>query len=460
MSDLKQLTILLVEDEDELRHETAAFLELHYARIYQAGNGREALKLFEQKHPDLIISDIRMPVMDGLELAAKLKTLSPDTPFIFCTAFSETVYLLKAIELGVAAFIRKPVDTDQMLDIIAKTAIPILQRREIMELSEELVNSIAVQLGGGKAQQAVATQVARVAHSSFNILLQGETGTGKSRLAGIIHSLSQRRKGPLVTVQLGAIPEQLVESELFGHIKGSFTGADRTRTGLIETAAGGTLFLDDIETAPAGVQAKLLRCVEEKRYTPVGSSSEKTADVRIISSSNCNLKGLAKNRLFREDLYYRLADFTLRLPPLREIPESILPMALTFLSDTCAELGRELPPLDDNAASQLTKMPWPGNIRQLKSVIRQAALYAKETVTISDLAADTDHHEHSPLISDLSHRPAPPPFPCEMDKLEKWSLEQALLYCGGKRMKTAAMLGMNYYTFRRHLEKHGIAASD
>ncbi len=460
MNELKRLTILLVEDEDELRQETAAFLELYYSRVYQAANGREALLLFEQKSPDMIISDIRMPVMDGIDLAIQIKKRSPETPFVFCTAFSETTYLLKAIELGVSAFVRKPVDTEQLLDVIAKAATPTLQRREIRELSDELITTVAAQLGGGAAQEAVAEQAARVAHSSFAILLQGETGTGKSRLAGIIHSMSQRRKGPFVTVQLGAIPEQLVESELFGHLKGSFTGADRNRTGLIETAAGGTLFLDDIETTPAAVQAKLLRCVEEKRYTPVGSSSENTADVRIIASSNCNLKEWAQKRLFREDLYYRLADFTLRLPPLRETPESIVPMALTFLRDTSEELGRDTPLLDEAAAFMLTGMPWPGNVRQLKSVIRRATLSAGPILTAADITNDSDYHEMLFPPSETNDHLLPPPFPCEMSTLEKWSLEQALLYCGGKRMKTATMLGMNYYTFRRHLEKHSIAAGD
>lgn len=460
MNELKNLTILLVEDEDELRQETAAFLELYYSRVHQAANGRDALLLFEQNAPDLVISDIRMPVMDGLELAAQLKKRSPETPVIFCTAFSETVFLLKAIELGISAFIRKPVDTEQLLEVIAKAATPTLQRREIRELSDELITTIAEQLGGGAAQEALAEQAARVAHSSFSILLQGETGTGKSRLAGIIHSLSQRRKGPFVTVQLGATPEQLVESELFGHIKGSFTGADRTRTGLIETAAGGTLFLDDIETTPAAVQGKLLRCVEEKRFTPVGSNSEKCADVRIIASSNCNLKELSLRRQFREDLYYRLADFTLRLPPLRETPESIVPMALSFLRETCSELNREVPLLDDEAAVMLTKMPWPGNVRQLKSIIRRAALSAGEILTSADITDNIDSHEILAASHDASNTPVPPPFPCEMDSLEKWTLEQALLYCGGKRMKTAMMLGMNYYTFRRRLERHGIAVND
>ena len=460
MNELKHLSLLLVEDEDELRQETAAFLELYYSRVYQAANGREALLVFEQKRPDLVISDIRMPVMDGLELAAQLNKRSPETPVIFSTAFSETTYLLKAIELGIAAFIRKPVDTDQLLEVINKAATPTFQRREIKELSDELITTIAAQLGGGKAQEAIAEQAARVSQSSFTILLQGETGTGKSRLAGIIHSLSQRRKGPFVTVQLGAIPEQLVESELFGHIKGSFTGADRNRTGLIETASGGTLFLDDIETAPTAVQAKLLRCVEEKRFTPVGSSIEKTADVRVIASSNCNLKDWANKRLFREDLYYRLADFTLRLPALRETPENIVPMALTFLRDTCAEIERDVPLLDETAALLLAGLPWPGNIRQLKSVIRRATLSAGQILTAADIRSDIDYHETIFPLSDPATHSSPPPFPCEMDELEKWSLEQALLYCGGKRMKTATMLGMNYYKFRRRLEKHGIATGD
>jgi DNA-binding NtrC family response regulator len=458
MTNLKGLDILLVEDEDDLRRETAAFLELFCNKVIQADNGRNALDLFEAERPDLVISDIRMPFMDGLELAARLKSSSPDTPILFCTAFTETFYLLKAIELGVVAFIRKPVDTDELLAVIARAAEPLLQRRQISGLSAELAASLSVHLGAAPAQKTLAEQAARVARTSFSILLEGETGTGKSRLAGIIHSLSPRSERQFITVQLGAIPVQLAESELFGHVKGAFTGADRTRTGLVEAAQGGTLFLDDIEACPLTVQAKLLRFVEEKCFTSVGSTVEKTVDVRVVAASNHRLQEAVIAGRFREDLYYRLADVTICLPSLREAPETILPLALRFLKETCDELGRSLPVLDDEVQELLGRMPWPGNIRQLKSVIRRAALNSGTVIGIAEIAGAGDSPAMITTPVSGNTLPAPPPFPCGIDALEKWSLEQALRFCGGKRMKTAMMLGMNYYTFRRRIEKYGISA--
>lgn len=453
MTDLKQLAILLVEDEDELRREIVAFLEIFCKRVVAAKNGRDALTLIVNQPPDLVISDIRMPVMGGLELAAQMKKLAPDTPLIFCSAFIETDYLLKAIELQTAAFVRKPVDTDELLTVISRIALPVLQRREIQGLTAELDATLKFQLGSTPSQLGVAEQVPRVARTSFNVLLEGETGSGKSRLASIIHQLSPRREKPLVTIQLGAIPQQLAESELFGHVKGAFTGADRTRTGLVESAQGGTLFLDDIDACPPPLQAKLLRFIEEKKFTPVGSSTEKIVDLRVISASNRNLKKESQAGHFREDLYYRLADVTIALPPLRETTETIVPLALKFLRETCDELGRSIPLLDNEARQLLCAMPWPGNIRQLKSVIRRAALNSGKTIVATDIDPIA-----SPARSADLHQP--PPFPCQMENLEVWMLEQALRYCQGHRMKTAAMLGMNYYTFRRRLEKYGISADE
>ena len=457
---LKSLTVLLAEDEDDLRRETAAFLELYCGLVIQASNGREALALFDTHRPDLVISDIRMPVMDGLELAACLKGSSSDTPLIFCTAFTETSYLLKAIELGVDAFVRKPVDTDELLAAIAKVTLPLLQRREIEGVSDELMASLRIQMGDTPAHWGVVEQTAKVARTSFNVLLEGETGTGKSRLAAIIHSLSPRRGAPFITVQMGALPLNLAESELFGHVKGAFTGADRNHTGLVEAAAGGTIFLDDIESCPPELQGKLLRFVEEKKFIPVGSTVEKKADVRIIAASNRNLKEEALAGHFREDLYYRLADATIILPPLRETPAAIAPLALKFLRQTCDELGRNMAFLNDEASNLLVSMSWPGNIRQLKSVIRRAALKAGNVIGAADIETQSDPAGVVPALLANSDIPVPPPFPCGMDKLESWSLEQALRYCGGKRMKTATMLGMNYYTFRRRLQKHGITAGE
>jgi DNA-binding NtrC family response regulator len=457
---LRNLTILLVEDEQELRHETAAFLELFCDRVIQAAEGKEALALIEVQRPDLVISDIRMPVMDGLELASRMKERWPDTPLIFCTAFTETSYLLKGIELGVAAFIRKPVDTDELLAVISKAAVPLLQRREIEGLSDELTASLRAQIGNSPAQRAIVEQATHVARTSFNVLLEGETGTGKSRMAAFVHSLSPRRDAAFVTVQLAALPLHLAESELFGHVRGAFTGADRNRIGLAETADGGTLFLDDVESCSTELQGKLLRFVEEKKFTPLGSTMEKKVDVRIISASNRNLKEEVLAGCFREDLYYRLSDITLLLPPLRETPDAIVPLAFRFLRETCDELGRSVPYIDDSACTLLASLPWPGNIRQLKSVIRRIVLNAGNVIGASDIAVQSDSTAAVPPVSADCSSPTPPPFPCKMETLERWSLEQALCYCGGKRMKTAMMLGMNYYTFRRRLEKHGITAAE
>lgn len=457
ISKLKSLTLLLVEDEKELRSETASFLELYCTRVIQAAHGREALALMESERPDLVISDIRMPVMDGLELAYALKQRWPDTPLIFCTAFTETSYLLKGIELGVAGFVRKPPDADELLAVITKAALLLIQRREIEGLTDELTASLRTQIGDTPPLRAVAEQATRVARTPFNVLLEGETGTGKSRLAAIIHALSPRRDAPFVSVQMGALPLHLAESELFGHLKGAFTGADRHRVGLAETADGGTMFLDDVESCSVELQGKLLRFVEEKKFTPLGGASEKKVDVRIIAASNRDLKKEVLTGFFREDLYYRLADVTISLPPLREAPQSVVPLALRFLRETCSELGDVLPYLNKEACDVLTSMPWPGNIRQLKSVMRRAVLNAGSCIGAADVALLSS--DATTVLRPTADRctPAPPPFPCAMDQLETWSLEQALSYCGGMRMKTAAMLGMNYYTFRRRLEKHGIA---
>jgi DNA-binding NtrC family response regulator len=457
MKKLKRVSVLLVEDESDLRRETAAFLELYCGRVIAAANGREALDLFIALKPDLVVTDIRMPVMDGLELAARLKEISTLTPVVVHTAFSETSYLLKAIELGVAGFVKKPTDADELLATLARVAIPIMQRLDIEALADEQDASVMAWMGAGPALKALAAEVNRVARTPFNVLLQGETGSGKSHLAGIIHSLSSRCDRPFVSINLGAMPEQLAESELFGYVRGAFTGATANRTGLVETARGGAIFLDDVDACPPVIQAKLLRFVEEKRFTPLGSSTERTGDVRIISASNKDLKEAVRSGRFREDLYYRLADFVIHLPSLRQAPEMIVPLAVRFLQETCEELGRDIPLLDDGARRLLAEGRWTGNIRQLKSVVRRAALACGDVLAASDIASAMGERESAPPhAAENGFSVLPPPFPCSMDALEKWSLEQALLFCEGKRMKTAAMLGLNYYTFRRRLEKHAI----
>jgi len=460
MKNLKNLSILLVEDEAKLRREIAAFLEIYCDHVTEAADGLEALERFTAQPSDLVISDIRMPHMNGLKLAAKLKELSPETPVILCTAFTETSYLLKAIELGVVALVRKPLDMDELLGKIGAAAAHIIQQYEINSLSSGLAASITAQLGAGSAMDAISEQAARAASTPFNLLLQGETGSGKSFLAGIIHQISSCRNGPFVSVQVAAMPEHLAEGQLFGHVRGAFTDAVQPMVGLVESAQGGTLFLDDVEACPLRIQTKLLRLVEEKRYMSLGSATEKTGDVRIISASNRNLSQEVKSGRFREDLYYRLADVVITMPPLRDMRDAIVPLAVRFLQDTCWVIGRTVPLLDKDARSLLTDSGWPGNIRQLKSVIRRILINADDVVTAPAITAAIQAGDRgdlsAPVSANLFQSPCPPPFPCSMDALEKWSFEQALNFCGGKRMRTAAMLEMNYSTFKRRLRKHGV----
>lgn len=457
MTDLSDVTILLVEDEAELRGKTAAFLGLSCKEVLTAAHGREALAVVAGLRPDLVLSDIRMPVMDGLTLAAHLKKEAPTLPVVLCTAFTDTEYLLKAIELGVAGFVRKPVNGAELLATLARAALPVVQQRRLTGLTEGITATLATRLGGSPAMRHVADQAVRAAATPFALLLQGETGSGKSHLASLIHDLSPLRNGPFVAVHLGTLPEHLAESELFGHAKGAFTGADRTTAGLVTTAANGTLFLDDIDAAPLGFQAKLLRFVEEKSYIPVGETTPRRVECRIITATNRDLRELASRQEFREDLYYRLADLVIVLPPLRDNREAIEPLVQSFYRQTGDELGRILPPLDSSALAALKDLPWTGNIRELKSVVRRLALTSSPVVDAATVVAVTGWSTPSPKDSAPADHTIPPPsFPCTLNEMEKWFYSQALSHCGG-RMKTARMLDLNYNTFRSTLRRLGLA---
>ncbi len=462
MTDLTELTILLVEDEAELRRKTAAFLKLSCKEVLTAANGLEALELVAACRPDLVLSDIRMPVMDGLALAARLLLEAPSLPVVFCTAFTDTGYLLKAIELGVAGFVRKPVNGAELLATLARAALPVLQQRRLAGLTQGLADTVAARLGGSPAMQRIADQAVQAAGTPFAVLLQGETGSGKSHLAFILHDLSPRRSAPLVTINLGALPEPLAESELFGHVKGAFTGADRSTAGLVAGAEGGTLFFDDIDAASPALQAKLLRLVEQKSYLPVGGTLPRTVECRIIAATNRDLKELAARKEFREDLYYRLADLVITIPPLREHRESIEPLLRNFLRQTGDELGRLLPPLEPSAVAALEALPWPGNIRELKSVVRRLALTAGPAIDAAAVAAAVGA-DPVPPPEPVAANPfvtPPPSFPCSMESLEKWLYAEALGYCQGGKMKSARMLDLNYNTFRSALRRLGLESAN
>jgi DNA-binding NtrC family response regulator len=449
MADKTELKVLYVEDEPDLRQRIRIVLEMHFETVLCAADGQEGLELFRRGRPDVVVCDIRMPVMDGLELTLAIREIAPATPVILCTAFTETSYLLRAIELGVSAYLRKPLDCRELVQAIASAALPILQQREL-ERSRELERaSLGLLLGESPAMQETIRQAQRIAQSDFSLVIQGETGVGKSHLASIIHGLSRRRQHPFITVTVSALPEPLVESQLFGHVKGAFTGAVASTRGLFEEASGGTLFLDDVDCAPPAIQAKLLHAVERKQFYPVGGSHPVTVDTRIIAASNRDLHQEVQKGNFREDLYYRLGETVVTLPPLRERGEDIMLLARGFLAEVSRELDRPTPLLPADAALMLVRHPWPGNVRELKSVMKRAALFAGETITVSDLAY---------VMNDV-RRAADKGSPLTIQSLEELkrdAVRQALAASGGRKMEAARLLDVDYSSFKRMLDRYGL----
>jgi DNA-binding NtrC family response regulator len=449
MNEKVPITILYVEDEPDLRERIRIVLNMYFTHVIVAANGKEGLELFTHHLPDIVVSDIKMPVMDGLEFTKRIRKAAPETPVILTTAFTETDYLLKAIELGVTAYVRKPLDCRLLVETITHAATPILQKIALEEAKKRGEAPLKLLLGDSPAMRDVIQQAQRIAETDFSVLILGETGVGKSHLAALIHGLSRRRHNPFITVTVGSMPESLVESQLFGHIKGAFTGASSSKSGLFEEAHGGTLFLDDVDCATPTIQAKILHAVEQKNFYPVGGTKRVDVDTRIIAACNRDLLLEARNGNFREDLYYRLGDMVINLPPLRERENDVAALARTFLHEVSRELDRTPPRITSDAILLLNRYPWPGNLRELKSVMKRAALFAKETLTSEDLSKVMAAANMS-TIEKSSTRPQ------TLKELKCQAIEQALAATDGRKMEAARLLDVNYSSFKRMLEKYGL----
>ncbi|AJE02605.1 sigma-54-dependent transcriptional regulator [Geobacter pickeringii] len=445
MDERGRLKVLYVEDEPDLRERIRIVLEMYFETVIASSDGKEALALFDREHPDVVVSDIKMPIMDGLELARCIRERAPETPVVLSTAFTDTAYLLQAIEFGVSAYIRKPLDCRELVAAVSRVAAPVLQRRELEEARRREQVSLELLLGESPAIQRVIQQSRRVAETDFSILIQGETGVGKSYLAALIHGLSPRRDRPFVTVTVSSLAESLVESQLFGHVKGAFTGAQGAKRGLFEEAGGGTLFLDDVDCASPAIQAKILHAVEQKWFFPVGGTVKVQIDTRIIAASNRDLLVDAKDGTFREDLYYRLSDLVITLPPLRERGRDIALLARAFLNEISLELSRVPPRLTPDAILLLSRQPWSGNVRELKSVMKRAALFAGETLDAEELAG---------ILSSLKGGADGFGVPLTLDELTRQAVQQALVATGGKKMEAARLLDVEYGRFKRLLERY------
>ncbi|HEX7786466.1 MAG TPA: sigma-54 dependent transcriptional regulator [Methylomirabilota bacterium] len=456
--------ILVVDDEAEIRSLLGAILQSKGYEVTTAEDGAAALQQVPRERPDVILLDLSMPRLGGLDALPEIKRLDPDVPVVICTAHADLATAVRAMKLGAYDYLTKPFD----VELLALTVSRAVERGQLRQRIDELKrqgsgSSLADRMGGSVAIAQVIQQVARVAESSFTVLVQGETGTGKELVARAIHQQSPRRSAPFVAVDCGAIPETLVESELFGHERGAFTGAQAKREGHFQLARGGTLFLDEVGNIPLAAQAKLLRALEQKEVMPLGATRPVAVEARIIAATNSTLEDEVKTGRFRADLYYRIGEFTITLPPLRSRREDVAYLAQRFLDEVSMELRRPVRRVSEEAMEALLRHEWPGNVRELRNVIRKAALLATDVVTTEHLPAlgagpaGPARGASEGASGDLSLREA---AELATARAEREAIRQALERTKGNKSQAARMLRTDYTTLHAKMKRYGISARE
>ncbi|MGC2305455.1 sigma-54-dependent transcriptional regulator [Candidatus Binatus sp.] len=446
----QQATVLVVDDDHEMVSALSDILRQAGYRTLGAHSGHEALALVERGLPDVLISDLRMAGMTGHGLQAELKRIAPDLPVIIITAFGSIQTAVESMKLGAFDYITKPFSNGELLLIVSRALENRDLRIEVKRLRIELARNHGLEniIAANPKMTALLSKLAQVADSNVSVLITGESGTGKDLLARALHFLSPRHDGPFVPVNCAAIPESLIESELFGHARGAFTDAKQSKLGLFVAASHGTLFLDEIGEMLPSVQAKLLRVIEDKRVRPLGATGETTVDVRVIAATNADLEKAVADGRFRSDLFYRIATVTMAVPPLRDRPEDIPLLIKHFLVRASAEAGKPPPELDADTTEFLTHYRWPGNIRELQNALQQAVLLCSGgKITRSDLPDRITGKHHSPArLEELASRRMP------LQEVEREYARAVLASVNNHRGEAAAILGVDRKTLTRKLE--------
>ena len=439
------MRILIADDEAMQRDMLKGFLEKQGYEVIAASNGREAIKYFEEYPFQLVLLDHRMPDMNGDEVLAKIKEINPLVRAIMITAYGTVNTAVSVMKLGADDFFDKPVDLHKLLERIQKIDQMILIDEDAADVSETVdQQELPIRIiGEGPAMKEVLSIVKRVAPTPWNVLIRGETGTGKELIARLIHLLSPRKDGPFIEVNCRAIPENLFESELFGHQKGAFTGATSDRRGRFELAQNGTIFLDEIGELPLSLQPKLLRALQEKRISRVGSEKEISVDIRILAATNRDLKQVVKDGFFREDLYYRLKALDIEIPPLHQRKEDIPALTAFFLQRYSSRPMQ----FDADAISTLIKYPFPGNVRELEHVIQRiVTLVRGQVIQNRDLPAEIRYHQATEQ-GGLEER---------LETVEREMLFSALEKSGWVQTKAAESLGISERVLRYKMKKYDI----
>jgi DNA-binding NtrC family response regulator len=455
--------ILIVEDKDSLRTMLRHALERQGHAVLEARDQPEAVRLLQQAEPALVLSDLRLPNGDGFGVLRAAKEIDSAIPVIVMTAYGSIEDAVAAMKEGAMDFLAKPVDPDHLLLLVARA---LEQRRIVTEnllMKEELaVRRGAPQLvGEDPALRKVFASMQRAASTDATVLIEGESGTGKELFARSLHALSPRADMPFVAINCAAIPETLLETELFGHEKGAFTGAVARKPGKFEMAHRGTLFLDEIGDLPLSLQAKILRALEEKRFERVGGTASVQVDVRLVAATNKGLKAAVAARRFREDLYFRLSVFPVTVPALRERPADVPVLARHFIERFCRDLKKKPLALSPAALEQLTSYRWPGNVRELQNCIERAVILAEgDTILARHLnlsfAEPPEEGAPSPWSQvDLSGSLAEVTRRATAE-VEKLKIQEALKEAGGNKGRAAELLQVSYKTLLAKLKEHGI----
>ncbi len=451
--------LLVIDDESNMRHMLAAMLKSAGYLVATASEGREGMKMLEQSDYDFILCDIKMPKMDGMAFLKCAGDLIKHSTVIMMSAFGTVETALEAMKLGAYDYISKPFKGDEVILTLKKAEERERLKRENHLLRERIRkiqadDRFGCMLGQSKAMQAVFEVAKKVARHNTTVLITGESGTGKELIARGIHFYSDRADKNLVPVNCGGIPENLLESEMFGYKKGAFTGADRDKAGLFETAEGGTLFLDEIGELPPALQVKLLRVLQESEVRAIGDPKTRKVDVRVVAATAKNLEVEMRQGTFREDLFYRLSVMPIHLPPLRERAEDIPPLCQLFVERFNGALKKNIASITPAAMVILMKHLWPGNVRELENVIQRAVVLAEQDVLLPEhlpggIGTGAENDQLDTLIEGFSLKQA-------QRRLEKKLIAKALTETGGNRSQAARLLEISHPSLLTKIKAYGI----
>jgi DNA-binding NtrC family response regulator len=453
------IRVLLVEDDEGSRRSTERFLRDSGLDVVSTPDGETAVGMIERHEPSVVVADYRLPGVDGIELIRRIKAKAPAIPCLMVTAHGDVQSAVEAMRAGAVQFIEKPVQPSLLLEMIREAREKHALRLEVEQLRRRLDKRYGFDrlIGSSTAMTKVFERIRLAAPSAATVLITGESGTGKELVAQAIHHNSPRRSGPFVAINCAALPANLVESELFGHERGAFTGATGTRKGYFEAAEGGTLLIDEVGDLPPPAQPKLLRALEQRVINRVGSTREVAVDVRIVAATHRPLEELVRERVFREDLFFRLSVVRIDLPPLRERREDVRLLTVGFLEQAAESAGK--PPIDmsPEAMEALERHSWPGNVRELRNTIESiVVLCTAGRIELADLPEGT--RSARPVATPLRGGESATPdaaAPRTLHEIERQAILDALRTCGGNRTHAAQLLGIGLRTIQRKLRGYG-----